>query len=64
MSLVNHQFRLAARPVGMPKRSDWKSTEEPVRDLNPGEVAGREVFRRFETDSDARGGPRSDDVAG
>jgi NADPH-dependent curcumin reductase CurA len=38
MSLVNHQFRLAARPVGMPKRSDWKYTEEPVRDLNAGEV--------------------------
>ncbi len=31
MNLVNHQFRLAARPVGMPKRSDWSYTEEPVR---------------------------------
>ena len=32
MNLVNHQFRLAARPVGMPKRSDWSYTEEPVRE--------------------------------
>jgi NADPH-dependent curcumin reductase CurA len=38
VSLTNHQFRLAARPVGLPKRSDFKYTEEPVRDLNAGEV--------------------------
>jgi len=38
MSLSNHQFRLAARPVGLPKRSDWTYSEEPVRDLKPGEV--------------------------
>ena len=30
MSTVNHQFRLAARPVGLPKRSDWTLTQEPV----------------------------------
>src|SRR5581483_9842513 len=35
MNLTNHQYRLAARPVGMPKRSDWNYTEEPVRE--PGE---------------------------
>ena len=29
-SLVNHQVRLAARPVGMVKASDWQFTEEPV----------------------------------
>jgi NADPH-dependent curcumin reductase CurA len=38
VSTSNHQFRLAARPVGMPKRSDWNYTEEPLRDLKPGEV--------------------------
>ncbi len=38
MSLVNHQFRLAARPVGMPKRSDWSYTDEPLRELGEGEV--------------------------
>ena len=30
MSAVNHQFRLAARPVGLPKRGDWTLTEEPA----------------------------------
>jgi NADPH-dependent curcumin reductase CurA len=38
MTLSNHQFRLAARPVGLPKRSDWNYTEEPVHDPGPGEV--------------------------
>src|SRR5712692_173700 len=27
---INHQFRLAARPVGLPKPTDWSPTEEPV----------------------------------
>ncbi len=34
---INHQFRLAARPVGLPKRSDWSFTEEPVRDPGTGQ---------------------------
>lgn len=38
MNLVNHQFRLAARPVGLPKRTDWKYTEEPVADPGEGQV--------------------------
>lgn len=38
MGLINHQFRLGARPVGLPKLSDWKLTEEPVRDPGTGEV--------------------------
>lgn len=29
-TLTNHQTRLAARPNGMPKRSDWQFTTEPV----------------------------------
>jgi len=29
-TLVNHQMRLAARPVGLPKASDWQLTSEPV----------------------------------
>jgi NADPH-dependent curcumin reductase len=35
-SLVNHQVRLAARPVGMPKDSDWQFTEEPVAEPGAG----------------------------
>ena len=27
---TNHQIRLAARPVGLPKRSNWQFTETPV----------------------------------
>ena len=38
MPAVNRQFRLAARPVGFPKRSDWNVTEEPVREPAEGEV--------------------------
>jgi NADPH-dependent curcumin reductase CurA len=30
MSRTNHQVRLAARPSGLPKSSDWDMTEEPV----------------------------------
>jgi NADPH-dependent curcumin reductase CurA len=44
MSLVNHQFRLAARPQGMPKRSDWQYAEEPVRDPGPGEVLVKVLY--------------------
>jgi NADPH-dependent curcumin reductase CurA len=38
MNLKNHQFRLAARPVGMAKRSDWNYVEEPVREPEDGEL--------------------------
>src|SRR5438105_9858265 len=38
MPLTNHQFRLAARPEGLPKRSDWKYVEEPVNDPGPGQI--------------------------
>jgi hypothetical protein len=38
VELTNHQFRLAARPVGLPKDSDWSYTEEPVREPQDGEV--------------------------
>jgi NADPH-dependent curcumin reductase len=35
---TNHQFRLAARPIGLPKRTDWNYVEEPTRDPGPDEV--------------------------
>jgi NADPH-dependent curcumin reductase CurA len=38
MSTINHQFRLAARPVGLPKRSDFNYTEEPVQDPAAGQI--------------------------
>jgi len=38
LSTLNHKFELAARPVGLPKRSDWTYKEEPVRDPADGEL--------------------------
>ena len=44
MKLNNRQFRLAARPVGMPKASDWNFAEEPVREIAAGEVLIRVLY--------------------
>ncbi|MBV8665045.1 MAG: NADP-dependent oxidoreductase [Burkholderiaceae bacterium] len=41
---TNRQFRLAARPVGMPKPSDWKVTTEPLRDLADGEILVKTLY--------------------
>jgi len=38
MAPQNRQFRLAARPVGMAKASDWKMTTEPVAEPADGQV--------------------------
>jgi NADPH-dependent curcumin reductase CurA len=38
MDLVNHQCCLAARPVGLPKPSDWRYTEESVPEPAAGEA--------------------------
>jgi NADPH-dependent curcumin reductase CurA len=36
--VVNHQVRLAARPVGLPRDTDWKFTEEALREPAEGEL--------------------------
>jgi len=41
---TNQQVRLASRPVGLPKRSDWKFVSEPVRDINDGEVVVKTLY--------------------
>ncbi|NHZ38444.1 NADP-dependent oxidoreductase [Massilia rubra] len=43
-ALMNQQFRLAARPVGMPKRSDWEQISEPVREINEGEIVVKVLY--------------------
>jgi NADPH-dependent curcumin reductase CurA len=43
-TLSNQQFRLAARPVGLPKDSDWQRTSEPVRDLAEGEILVKVLY--------------------
>jgi NADPH-dependent curcumin reductase CurA len=43
-SLSNRQFRLAARPVGLPKDSDWQLTTEPVAEPAEGGVLVRTQY--------------------
>ena len=42
--IVNHQVRLAARPVGLPKRSDWQFTEAPAPEPRDGEVLAKVLY--------------------
>ncbi len=41
---INRQWRLAARPEGLIKDSDFEWVEEPVRDLADGEVLVRNIY--------------------
>jgi hypothetical protein len=43
-NLVNHQIRLAARPMGLPAASDWQHTAEPVAEPDDGGVVVRVKF--------------------
>jgi len=38
MIIINNQYRLASRPKGLPKDSNWEYTNESVRELNDGEL--------------------------
>ncbi len=35
---INHQIKLAARPVGLPKESDWERAETPIPSPGPGQL--------------------------
>jgi NADPH-dependent curcumin reductase CurA len=37
-TLTNRQFKLIARPVGLPKRTDFEFTSVPVAEPGAGEV--------------------------
>jgi NADPH-dependent curcumin reductase len=41
---VNHQVRLAARPVGLPTDANWQFTTEPVADPGPGGVLVKTLY--------------------
>jgi NADPH-dependent curcumin reductase CurA len=41
---TNLQFRLAARPVGMVKASDWQQVDEPLRALADGEIRVKVLY--------------------
>jgi len=44
MPLNNRKFTLAARPVGMPKESDFKLVESPVPSPGPGEMVVKALY--------------------
>jgi NADPH-dependent curcumin reductase CurA len=44
MTISNHQFRLAARPFGLPKHSDFSVTEETLREPDDGEFLVRVLY--------------------
>ncbi len=44
MDLTNQQFRLAARPQGLPTRETWELTEEPVPDPRDGEAVVQVLY--------------------
>ncbi|MBO0725984.1 MAG: NADP-dependent oxidoreductase [Blastocatellia bacterium] len=41
---INHQWRLAARPVGLIKEADFQWTEEPMPELQDGQVLVRNLY--------------------
>jgi NADPH-dependent curcumin reductase CurA len=43
-ALLNHQFRLAARPVGLPKPADWQQVDEPLREIGDGEIVVKALY--------------------
>ncbi|MDC8760125.1 NADP-dependent oxidoreductase [Janthinobacterium fluminis] len=43
-ALENLQFRLAARPVGMAKASDWQQVREAVRAIGEGEIVVKTLY--------------------
>jgi len=43
-TLVNHQVRLASRPVGLPTRANWSFTEETVTEPGPGGVLVKTLY--------------------
>lgn len=44
MNAINHQFKLAARPQGSIKHSDFNLVREPLRDLQAGEVLIKNLY--------------------
>jgi NADPH-dependent curcumin reductase CurA len=41
---LNRQFRLAVRPVGLPKASDWQYVETPLPEIGDGEVLVKSLY--------------------
>ena len=43
-AVTNQQFRLAARPAGLPKDSDWQQTSAPLRAIGDGEIVVKTLY--------------------
>ena len=43
-ALSNQQYRLAARPVGLPKDSDWSFSSAALRDIVEGEIIVQAIY--------------------
>jgi NADPH-dependent curcumin reductase CurA len=44
MTFENEQFRLAARPVGVPQESGWQRTTETIGDIADGEIVVKVLY--------------------
>ncbi len=44
MSTMNHQMRLAARPVGLPSAANWQLTEEPIPTAGEGQLVVKVLY--------------------
>lgn len=44
MTITNHQFQLAARPSGMPERSNWDYLQQPVGEPGDGELLVKVLY--------------------
>lgn len=45
---VNHQMRLASRPVGLPTPANWQMTEEPVPSASDGQIVVKILYNSLD----------------
>ena len=63
MSTVNRQFRIAARPVGMVKESDFEYVEATIPDIADGQARVRTTYLSLDPSMRGQMENRADYVA-
>ena len=63
MSTINRQFRIAARPVGMVKESDFEYAEGPIADIRDGQARIRTTYLSLDPSMRGQMENRADYVA-
>ena len=63
MTNVNRQFRIAARPVGMVKESDFEYREEPIPEIGPGQARVKTLYLSLDPSMRGQMENRADYVA-